>query len=64
MAEESIIGVEIDFTIFDGKDLVAKDGGGILGMGKKKSSDPYVVVTMGRDHEKTENRKQLAKTQV
>jgi tellurium resistance protein TerZ len=37
-----IIGIELDATIIAGKDLVAKDGSGLFGMGKKTSSDPYI----------------------
>ena len=36
-----VIGVEIDLTIEAGRNLVPKDGSGFLGLGKKKSSDPY-----------------------
>jgi len=43
-----VIGVEIDLTLEEGRSLVARDGGGILGMGKAKSSDPYVIVKCGQ----------------
>ena len=47
MSEEAIVGVELDFAVLSGKDLVAKDGSGFLKLGKKTVSDPYVVVKLG-----------------
>ena len=49
MASAGIIGVELDFTIISGAGLVAKDGSGFLKMGKKSTSDPYVVVRVGTE---------------
>ena len=49
-----VIGIEIDLHIAAGRGLVAKDGGGFLGMGKAKTSDPYVAVKVGgKVHAKT-----------
>ena len=53
MADRDILGAEIDLTIVGGKDLVAKDGGGLFS--KSKSSDPYVrVVYVGHEYGRTE----------
>jgi tellurium resistance protein TerZ len=41
-----VIGVELDATIIAGKELVPKDGSGIFGMGKAKTSDPYVRILL------------------
>ena len=41
----AIEGAEIFVTVVKGKNLVAKDGSGLLG--KKKSSDPYVKIFFG-----------------
>ena len=50
----AVIGAEIDITIEAGRDLVAKDGSGFLGMGKAKSSDPYVkIIYRGATLQKT-----------
>jgi len=54
--ESDVIGAEIDIKILAGRNLVAKDGSGFLGLGKNKSSDPYVVISYSR--------KQLGKTKV
>eukprot|EP00900_Chrysochromulina_parva_P007268 jgi/Chrpa1/16542/Chrysochromulina_OHIO_Genome00017593-RA len=45
--DDDVLGCEIDCTIISGRNLVAKDGTGMLGMGAKKTSDPYVVVSFG-----------------
>jgi Ca2+-dependent lipid-binding protein len=39
-----VVGVEIDLKILAGRNLVAKDGSGFLGLGKAKTSDPYTKV--------------------
>ena len=53
MADRDVLGAEIDLTIVSGKDLVAKDGGGLFT--KSKSSDPYVkVMFVGHEYGKTE----------
>ena len=39
-----ISGIEIELSLLQGRNLVAKDSGGLLG---KKSSDPYAVVYWG-----------------
>ena len=43
----AIIGAEIDITLLGGRDLVPMDGSGFFKMGKKTTSDPYCVVTLG-----------------
>ena len=45
--DDDVLGCEIDCTIISGRNLVAKDGTGMLSMGAKKTSDPYVVVSFG-----------------
>ena len=40
----AINGIEIELSLVQGRDLVAKDSGGLLG---KKSSDPYAVIFWG-----------------
>ena len=44
MTDSAVIGLECDLTIQAGRNLVAKDGSGFLGLGKAKSSDPYVAI--------------------
>ena len=41
----SINGIEIDITISKGRNLIAKDSGGMFS--KKKSSDPYAIIYWG-----------------
>jgi Ca2+-dependent lipid-binding protein len=41
-----VIGMELDITVKSGKGLVAKDGSGLFKLGKAKTSDPYVVITV------------------
>ena len=41
----AIQGVQIDITVIEGRNLVAKDSSGIFS--KKKSSDPYVKIHFG-----------------
>ena len=48
MSDAGIIGIELDFTIISGSSLVAKDGGGFFKLGKATTSDPYVVVRLGK----------------
>ena len=44
-----VIGIELDFTVKSGSGLVAKDGSGFFKMGKATTSDPYVVVRVGKN---------------
>ena len=53
MPDRDVLGAEIDLTIVSGRNLVAKDGGGLFS--KSKSSDPYVrVIFVGQEYGKTE----------
>ena len=45
--DSDVIGAEFDLTIASGRSLVAKDGSGFLGLGKAKTSDPYVKIIVG-----------------
>lgn len=45
-AFDDVIGVEVDCLLRAGRQLVAKDGGGVFG--KAKTSDPFVVVSFGQ----------------
>ena len=51
-----VIGAEVDLTIIAGRNLVAKDGSGLLKLGKNRTSDPYCVVRhMGKLLGKTQD---------
>ena len=48
MPPELIIAAELDITVIEGRNLVAKDGATVLALRPNTMSDPYVVVRIGR----------------
>ena len=44
--ENDVLGAELDVKILAGRNLAPMDGAGVFGMGKAKTSDPYVKVSL------------------
>lgn len=48
MPEELMVAAKLDFTVIEAKNVVAKDGAGYFNNKPNTSSDPYVVIRLGK----------------